>query len=105
MSSAGREYAPSAAEGNPGEAAQHRRVEGGGSLLDLPGAPLKTTDPDRYGALVHPGDSFSYDIFSQAAQAVLRPTGPAPLSESPQPLVTTPVTAPTRDDLDVPVLT
>ncbi|MDH4169208.1 MAG: alpha/beta hydrolase domain-containing protein [Acidimicrobiia bacterium] len=27
-------------------------------------------DPDRYGTLNHPGDSFSYDIFSQAGQAI-----------------------------------
>ncbi len=34
----------------------------------------RNTEPDRYGAaganLVHPGDSFSYDIFSQAGQAI-----------------------------------
>ena len=27
-------------------------------------------DPVRYASLVHPGDSYSYDIFSQAAQAI-----------------------------------
>jgi hypothetical protein len=31
---------------------------------------LKTVDPARYAALSHPGDSYSYDIFSQAGQAV-----------------------------------
>ena len=31
---------------------------------------LKTSDPARYGSLSHPGDSYSYDIFSQAGQAV-----------------------------------
>jgi hypothetical protein len=31
---------------------------------------LKTIDPGRYGSLSHPGDSYSYDIFSQAGQAV-----------------------------------
>lgn len=30
----------------------------------------KAAFPDRYGSLVHPGDSYSYDIFSQAGQAV-----------------------------------
>ena len=30
----------------------------------------KTTDPAEYSSLSHPGDSFSYDIFSQAGQAV-----------------------------------
>jgi hypothetical protein len=32
---------------------------------------LITTDPTRYGSLSDPGDSYSYDIFSQAGQAVL----------------------------------
>jgi Alpha/beta hydrolase domain len=31
---------------------------------------LNTVDPDRYGSLAHPGDSFSYDIYSQASEAV-----------------------------------
>jgi hypothetical protein len=31
---------------------------------------LVSSDPSRYGSLVHPGDSFSYDMFSQAGQAV-----------------------------------
>ncbi len=30
----------------------------------------KTTDPAQYSSLSHPGDSFSYDIFSQAGRAV-----------------------------------
>ena len=30
----------------------------------------KTSDPAEYSSLSHPGDSFSYDIFSQAGQAV-----------------------------------
>ena len=34
-----------------------------------PGCPA-AGDPARYGSLVHPGDSYSYDIFSQAGQAV-----------------------------------
>ena len=40
--------------------------------------PLKTMDPERYGSLVHPGDSFSYDIFSQVAQAIRRPAQNSP---------------------------
>ena len=36
----------------------------------LPGDPLKTWDPQRYGSLVHPGDEFSYDIFSQAGVVI-----------------------------------
>ena len=31
---------------------------------------LKESDPGRYGALHHPGDAFSFDIYSQAARAV-----------------------------------
>ncbi len=30
----------------------------------------KSTDPAQYSSLSHPGDSFSYDIFAQAGQAV-----------------------------------
>ena len=33
-------------------------------------AALQRVDPARYGALVHPGDSYSYDIYSQAGQAI-----------------------------------
>jgi hypothetical protein len=41
---------------------------------------LKNWDPARYGALNHPGDTFSYSIFSQAAAALVRPhPGPDPL--------------------------
>lgn len=41
---------------------------------------LVAQDPQRYGTLHHPGDDFSYDIFSQAAKAILQPNGPlAPL--------------------------
>lgn len=31
---------------------------------------LRTWDPQRYGTLVHPGDAYSYDIFSQAGRAL-----------------------------------
>ncbi|MGI9600277.1 MAG: alpha/beta hydrolase domain-containing protein [Acidimicrobiales bacterium] len=31
---------------------------------------VKANDPTRYGHLFHPGDSYSYDIFSQAGQAI-----------------------------------
>lgn len=34
---------------------------------------LKQWDPVRYGTLSHPGDDFSFDIFSQAAEAILNP--------------------------------
>jgi len=62
-----------------GVSAQRVGVEGGASVLGMPVMPLKTTDSERYGSLAHPGDSFSYDIFSQAAQAIRRPAGANPL--------------------------
>jgi hypothetical protein len=40
---------------------------------------LKAWDPQRYGTLVHPGDAYSYDIFSQGAQAVRHPGAVDPL--------------------------
>jgi Alpha/beta hydrolase domain len=58
-----------------GVSAQRAGIEGGG-VLDVPGVQvraLKQWDPGRYGDLVHPGDQYSYDIYSQAAQAVRRP--------------------------------
>ncbi len=33
-------------------------------------AGLRQWDPERYGSLVHPGDAYSYDIFSQAGRAI-----------------------------------
>jgi hypothetical protein len=64
-----------------GVSAQYAGVESGGSLVGLPAMPLKTVDPERYGSLVHPGDAFSYDIFSQAAQAIRQPKGISPLGD------------------------
>lgn len=57
-----------------GVSAQFVGIEGSSSAL----APLnlKAVNPARYGALQHPGDSFSYDIFSQAGRAVRDPAGP-----------------------------
>jgi Alpha/beta hydrolase domain len=58
-----------------GVSAQRAGIEGGG-VLPVPGVEvqaLKRWDPERYGDLTHPGDPYSYDIFSQAAQAVRRP--------------------------------
>ena len=60
-----------------GVSAQQVGVEGGDGALTMPGMPatqaLKQWDPARYGDLSHPGDPYSYDIYSQAAQAVRRP--------------------------------
>ncbi len=49
-----------------GVSAQYVGVEGGPGLVNVVSLPLKTADPARYGTLSHPGDSFSYDIYSQA---------------------------------------
>lgn len=51
-----------------GVSAQHVGIHGGG-FLDGPN--LKKVDPVRYAALAHPGDEFSFDMFSHAARAVL----------------------------------
>ncbi len=64
-----------------GVSAQYVGVEGGPALLDILPSPLKTVDPVRYGSLSHPGDSFSFDIFSQAARAIRTPNGPSPLGD------------------------
>lgn len=43
-------------------------IEGGPSLgMDMS---LKTTNPQRYSGLSHPGDAFSYDIFSQVGRLI-----------------------------------
>ncbi len=41
------------------------RVPGG--LIDTRGLPIR--DPERYGDLTHPGDAFSFDIFTQSSIA------------------------------------
>ncbi len=52
-----------------GVSAQRVGIYGGGSSLGSSLA-LKNADPVRYEPLVHPGDDYSYDIFSQAGAAV-----------------------------------
>ncbi|OBB65025.1 alpha/beta hydrolase domain-containing protein [Mycobacterium sp. 852014-50255_SCH5639931] len=44
--------------------AQRVGIDGGASLLGVDMS-LKSQDPTRYAPLHHPGDAFSYDIFSQ----------------------------------------
>ncbi len=51
-----------------GVSAQRAGIEGGG--LAAMGFSLKAIDAKRYGSLEHPGDAFSFDIFSQAGRAV-----------------------------------
>ncbi len=61
-----------------GVSAQFVGVDGSGGVAGI--GPLKKSDPVRYGSLVHPGDSYSYDIFSQAGAALLHPNGVDPLA-------------------------
>ncbi len=58
-----------------GVSAQKIGVEGGGSLIGLDSYGLKEVDPARYGALHHPGDRFSYDIYAQAGAAARQDSG------------------------------
>ena len=48
-----------------GVSAQRVGIEGGGMM---PGLGLRQTAPERYGSLSHPGDAFSFDIFTQVAR-------------------------------------
>ncbi|MFN8642502.1 MAG: alpha/beta hydrolase domain-containing protein [Candidatus Binatia bacterium] len=65
-----------------GVSAQLIGVAGGPVLVAAPGTEilagkgLKGIDPARYGSLDHPGDGFSFDIFTQVARA-LRHGSPA----------------------------
>jgi len=52
-----------------GVSAQKVGVEGGPNMAGA-GMPLKKQNPARYGTLVHPGDIFAFDMFSQAGRAV-----------------------------------
>ena len=66
-----------------GVSAQRAGIEGGGIFAEaaareenwfaLPA--LKQADPGRYAGLTHPGDAFSYDIFTQAGALARRPGG------------------------------
>jgi hypothetical protein len=58
-----------------GVSAQSMGVRGGAGVGGLSSPGLVETDPERYGTLVHPGDRYSYDIYSQAGEAVRAHTG------------------------------
>jgi hypothetical protein len=57
--------------------AQEAGIDGYGHVSMFGSAPrsLLTLEPTRYFGLSHPGDAYSYDIFSQAAQALWHPVG------------------------------
>ncbi len=66
-----------------GVSAQKEGIDGydsaGGFGIKVVDLPLKKFDAGRYGSLLHPGNSYAYDMFSQAAQAVRHPQGIDPL--------------------------
>ena len=49
--------------------AQQAGIQGGANLMGIDMS-LKRQDPNRYAALHHPGDAYSYDIFSQAGRSI-----------------------------------
>ncbi len=63
--------------------AQAVGIHGGGGLVlpipDFEVQALQEWDPERYDALEHPGDEYSYDIFSQVAALLRRPGDLDPL--------------------------
>jgi hypothetical protein len=54
--------------------AQRVGLEGGGILGNALSG-IKQTNPDRYGQLEHPGDAYSFDIYSQVGDALRRHPG------------------------------
>nr|WP_090276010.1 alpha/beta hydrolase domain-containing protein [Mycolicibacterium komanii]CRL69138.1 hypothetical protein CPGR_01411 [Mycolicibacterium komanii] len=52
-----------------GVSAQQVGIEGGTSLVGIDMS-LKTQDPQRYSPLHHPGDEFSFDIYTQAGRLI-----------------------------------
>ena len=53
-----------------GVSAQKAGIDGGGLV---PGMPLKSVNPERYGSLVHPGDAFAFDIYSEVGRVLRAP--------------------------------
>ncbi len=70
-----------------GVSAQMAGVEGGPVAVsvagaeDTAGAGLRQLDPERYGMLTHPGDGYSYDIYTQVARALREPDEINPLGD------------------------
>ena len=67
-----------------GVSAQAGGVQGDATAVGgLASGGLKATDPGRYDSLHHPGDSFSYDIFSQAGRVARGGATPDPVGGAP----------------------
>ena len=68
-----------------GVSAQHIGVEGGpvavsvGAAGDLAGKGLKAMVPERYGSLSHPGDAYSFDMYTQVSRALRQSDDDGPL--------------------------
>jgi hypothetical protein len=60
-----------------GVSAQKVGIEGGGFVESIH---LKLLAPERYGELEHPGDAWSFDMFTQVGAVLRRPAGENPLS-------------------------
>ncbi len=62
--------------------AQAVGVQGGQTIIGqtAPGG-LRAADPDRYGSLTHPGDSYSYDMYSQVGVVAHNAMSPAVLGK------------------------
>ena len=58
-----------------GVSAQKVGVDGGPNMGagNAMAKPLKVANPERYGPLNHPGDAFSYDIYSQVGKLLRQP--------------------------------
>jgi hypothetical protein len=63
-----------------GVSAQLIGIEGGPVAVEVPGEAasvagkgLRALDPERYGDLHHPGDAYSFDIYTQIARALRTP--------------------------------
>ena len=59
-----------------GVSAQKVGIDGGGFVESIH---LKRLAPDRYGELEHPGDAWSFDIFTQVGQLLREPSDENPL--------------------------
>ncbi len=66
-----------------GVSAQAAGIQGDGesATAAIPSGGLKVNDPERYADLEHPGDAFSYDIFSQTGVASRNKVEPHPIGD------------------------
>jgi hypothetical protein len=67
-----------------GVSAQKVGIDGGGFAE---GIHLKLLAPDRYGELEHPGDAWSFDIFTQVGELLRAPAEQNPLGLAPEILI------------------